>query len=234
MGRVEVRRGGNQKAAPFPRPAHRTGRARFRHPALRQVSPPGSRRSTYRFLLRLAIQLPLKPSDRFRCLQAHRQSPHLGFFASTPEVRVLPSASITRHPRYCDPLRVPAEPPSLPRTREFTSARTGVPPITQTTFLACRAHYPGGPEPVPASVTSRSVRPSPFLRRVGVHDFTFEACSGFTRVTACKVARPPWWPSSQGSDLARYQTKPLVSYQTYRQLSGWDFHPPVICAVGAH
>src|SRR5208337_4159727 len=27
---------------------------------------------------------------------------------------------------------------------------------------------------------------------VGVHDFTFEACSGFTRVTACRVAQPPW------------------------------------------
>ncbi len=44
----------------------------------------------------------------------------------------------------------------------------------------------------------------------------------------------PKWPLSQGSGPARYRTKPLVSYQTYRQLSGWDFHPPVICAVGAH
>jgi hypothetical protein len=45
--------------------------------------------------------------------------------------------------------------------------------------------------PVQASVTSRSVQPSPFLRRVGVHDFTFEACSSFTRVTAYRVAQPP-------------------------------------------
>ena len=44
----------------------------------------------------------------------------------------------------------------------------------------------------------------------------------------------PRWPLSQGSDLARYRPKPLVSYQTYRQLSGWDFHPPAICAAGAH
>ena len=114
-----------------------------------------------------------------RCLHPH------------PEVRVLPSPGITRLPRYCDPLRVPAEPPSLARAWELTCARTGVPPIAQTTCPACRAHYPGGPEPVPASVTSRSVRPSPFLRRVGVHDFTFEACSGFTHVTAGRVARPP-------------------------------------------
>ena len=113
------------------------------------------------------------------------------FLHQHPEVRVLPFTGITRLPRYYDPLRVPAEPPSLPKAWEFASARTGVPPITQTTFLACRAHYPGGPEPVHASVTSRSVRPSPFLRRVGIHDFTFEACSGFTRVTACRFAQPP-------------------------------------------
>src|SRR5215211_6740645 len=28
-------------------------------------------------------------------------------------------------------------------------------------------------------------------RRVGVRDFTFEACSGFTRVTARRIAQPP-------------------------------------------
>ena len=36
-----------------------------------------------------------------------------------------------------------------------------------------------------------STRPSPTDRRVGIHDFTFEACSGFTRVTARWVAQPP-------------------------------------------
>jgi len=41
------------------------------------------------------------------------------------------------------------------------------------------------------SVASRPVQPSPLFRRVGIHDFTFEACSGFTRVTACRVAQPP-------------------------------------------
>jgi len=42
------------------------------------------------------------------------------------------------------------------------------------------------------------------------------------------------WPLSQGFDLNRYRIKPLVSYQIYRQLSVWDFHPLVICALGAH
>jgi len=44
----------------------------------------------------------------------------------------------------------------------------------------------------------------------------------------------PWWPLSQGSGPACYRSMPLVSYQTYRQPSGWDSHPPVIRAVGAH
>ncbi len=37
----------------------------------------------------------------------------------------------------------------------------------------------------------RPARPSPYLRRVGVRDFTFEACSGFTRITARWIAQPP-------------------------------------------
>src|SRR4051812_29630252 len=44
---------------------------------------------------------------------------------------------------------------------------------------------------VRVSVASPSARPSPFLRRVGVRDFTFEASSGFTRVTACRIAPSP-------------------------------------------
>ena len=32
------------------------------------------------------------------------------------------------------------------------------------------------------------LRPSPNIGRVGFHDCTFEACSRFTRVTACQVA----------------------------------------------
>src|SRR5215469_6631107 len=49
-----------------------------------------------RFRLRLTIQLSLKGPDLFRCFQAHRQSPLLTIFESTPEVRVLPSIGVTR------------------------------------------------------------------------------------------------------------------------------------------
>src|SRR6516165_10080688 len=45
---------------------------------------------------------------------------------------------------------------------------------------------------VPARVSSLSMQPSPLSGRVGVHITTFEACSSFTRVTACRVARLPY------------------------------------------
>jgi len=46
-------------------------------------------------------------------------------------------------------------------------------------------------EQVHLSISSLSVLPSPVNRRVGIHDFTFGACSSFTRVAACQIACPP-------------------------------------------
>src|SRR5205814_9745779 len=46
-------------------------------------------------------------------------------------------------------------------------------------------------ERVHASIASPSTRPSPLCRRVGIRDFTCEACSDFTHVTARQIARPP-------------------------------------------
>src|SRR3954471_23076032 len=98
-----------------------------------------------RLALRLLVQLPLKHPDLYWCFQAHRQSPLLSFFKSTSEVRAFPSAGITRHRRYRDPLRLPSLAVILKTTlKAVTSAIPGSPPITQTTFPTCRAHYPGG------------------------------------------------------------------------------------------
>src|SRR6202011_1675956 len=104
------------------------------------------------------------------------------------------------------------------------STGTGSPSITQITFPACRAQYPGGPNRC-VSVSSLSARPSPVNRRVGIHDFTFGACSSFTRVTACKVARPPKGGLlSRGFDPASYPTKPLGSYHVLPTTTWMD--PP--------
>src|SRR5215471_7978315 len=118
------------------------------------------------------------------------------------------------------------------------------PSLTQITFPACRAHYPGGPDQVrslvdelrvPARVSSLSVRPSPLSWRVGVHITTFEACSSFTRVTACKVAHLPFvgfiarLPPSR---LPGSGARKLPS--STNNLLGWGLPPLVTCAFEAH
>src|SRR5262249_12915357 len=46
-------------------------------------------------------------------------------------------------------------------------------------------------EQVRVSIASPLMQPSPNGRRVGIRIVTFEACSGFTRVTAHRIAQPP-------------------------------------------
>jgi hypothetical protein len=115
-----------------------------------------------------------------------------------------------------------------------TLAATGLPRFTD--------HLPGVLCPLPRriervhlSIASPSARPSPFLRRVGIRDFTFEACSGFTRVTARRVARPP-----KAAFVTRLRSGQLPN-RTARQLpdlstpiwvdSSSTGHP---CLCGAH
>src|SRR3954469_15713447 len=91
-------------------------------------------------------------------------------------------------------------------------SRDGSPPMTRITLPACRAPYPGGSRRVPVSIASPLTRPSPFPRRVGIRIFTFEACSGFTRVTARWIAQPP-----KAAFVTRLQPSQLPD-QTARQL----------------
>ena len=94
--------------------------------------------------LRLAIQLSLKVriiSGVSRLITNH---PGLAIFESTPEVRVLPSAGVIRLQRSYDPVRLPPMPAACCDVEAATLTTNGSPPITRTTFLTCRAHYPGG------------------------------------------------------------------------------------------
>jgi hypothetical protein len=84
------------------------------------------------------------------------------------------------------------------------------------------------------SIASPLMQPSPNGRRVGIRIVTFEACSGFTHVTARWIAQPP-----KATFVTRLQppgcpTEPLVSFQTNRQLSGWNLPPLIVRAFGAH
>ena len=87
-----------------------------------------------------------------------------------------------------------------------------------------------------------STRPSPNSGWVGIRIVLFEACSGFTRVTARTLAQPPSCgtharrgrPLSRGFDGTSCPATPPVCYQLNRQLAGWNPPPQVFRAVEAH
>ena len=98
--------------------------------------------------------------------------------------RSYPASSVLR------PRPTPVRSAALRDVEAATFDRTGLP--------RCPLHPSGVPCPLPrriervhVSIASPSVRPSPFCRRVGIRISTFEACSGFTRVTARRIAQPP-------------------------------------------
>jgi hypothetical protein len=135
----------------------------------------------------------------------------VSIFKSAPEVRALSSPGITRLHRYYDPVRLPPQPPSTEGVEAATFATTGLPRYPH--------HHSGVPCPLPRrieqvrlSIASPSVRPSPYSRRVGIRSSTFEACSGFTHVTARRIAQPP-----KAAFVTRLRSSQLPS-QTARQL----------------
>jgi len=88
---------------------------------------------------------------------------------------------------------------------------------------------------VPAPGSSLSVLPSPFSGRVGFHSITFEACSSFPRVTACRVAHLPYVSFIARLHPSRFPgsgARKLPSSTNH--LLGWVLPPLVTCAVEAH
>src|SRR6476620_11037284 len=59
---------------------------------------------------------------------------HLAFFESTPEVRVLSSAGVTRLQRSYDPVRLPPMPPPEATLRPLPSHQTGLPRLPEPPF----------------------------------------------------------------------------------------------------
>ena len=106
------------------------------------------------FRLRFEVKLSLESPNLFRCFQAHRQSPRLVSFKSTPEVRGLSSTSITRLHRSYAPLRLPPRPAPKALLRVATPHPGRVSHGTQDTFLTCHPHYPGRWEWVLTTVSS--------------------------------------------------------------------------------
>jgi hypothetical protein len=108
------------------------------------------------------------------------------------------------------------------------------PPITQVTFLACRAHYPGGPGRVlvgffPACAafpqSQRGRRPHLHFRGL-LKLHSRYGLPGRSPAISRLCHKAPVQPVSQPHRLS--------ATMSYRQLHEWDLPPPVICALGAH
>jgi len=75
--------------------------------------------------------------------------------------------------------------------RPLPSSRTGLPRLRDPLSRRAVPITPADRSRCVCRLLPRTVLPSPFFGRVGVHDFPFEACSGFTHVTARRFAPPP-------------------------------------------
>src|SRR6266851_368931 len=93
-----------------------------------------------------------------------------------------------------------------------TLTRNGSPPITTNHPSDVLCPLPRRIKRVRVSIASPLVQPSPNGRRVGIRIVTFEACLGFTRVTARRIAQPP-----KVTFVTRLQSHQLPS-ETARQL----------------
>ncbi len=188
----------------FPRPARRTGRADLPHPAPGLVSRRGIRgcpRTTLppcpslgdlvAFPLGLGVEL-LRQGPDSRAFSGSWPITHPLLLPKHPEPGPLPSTGITRLRQYYGPLRVPHRPAPKEQLRASDSRTVWASRVATRSFSTCHPHYPGEPPGARSVVPPRVLRPSPLCRRVGARNFTFEACSGFTRVTARGFASSPF------------------------------------------
>ena len=169
--------------APFPHPAHRTGQADLPHPALGQDFTPSLSRAT-----------PSAVSEHSSELIGCPISRSFPTYCVCLELRSLPSTGITRLQRYYEPLRHPKAPGlSLTGFRLVLADHAlGLPVLRTLSLCTCCRHYPGAASGRTASLTSPSRVSLPRKgRRVGLRIVLFEACSAFTRVTACTLAPSP-------------------------------------------
>jgi hypothetical protein len=105
-----------------------------------------------------------------------------------------PPTGITRLPWYYGPLRHPDRPSlslagvQLGVTRPHPTGLPVLRPVPM--YMHADATTPVGPLAADAH-RHQGRRPSPLFRRVGSHITLFEACSAFTHVPACMLAKPP-------------------------------------------
>ena len=179
-----------------------------------------------RFRLRLDVELPPKAPELLGCCQDHRQSPLLAIIKSAPEVRALCSAGITRPHSSYGPVRRPRGPSPKVTSRARPSSPPGLPRLPVSLFQRAVPTTPADQDGCTCRLLPPPARPSPDHRRVGIRDFTFKACSGFTRITARWIAQPPKTAFVTGLRSIRLpgQTACQLSDQTDNCLGGSFLH----------
>ncbi len=80
--------------------------------------------------------------------------------------------------RYHDPGRRPLAPPSKPALGPQPPCSMGLPRLPASPFQRAVPTTPANRDGCSCRLLPRPARPSPNLRRVGIRDFTFKACSG--------------------------------------------------------
>ena len=118
--------------------------------------------------------------------------------------------------------------------RPLPSPSDASPPITQTTFPTCRAHYPGGSNGCACRLLPRS-RSLPQMAGGSASALSLSrpAQASLALRPAGSLSRLKR-PLSRGSSPAGYPAKLLVSFRINRQLSGWNLPPLMIRAFEAH
>ena len=122
----------------------------------------------------------------------------------------------------------------LARRRLPRTPATGLPRLPVSPSLRAVPTTPADRNGCIRRLLPRSTRPSPNLRRVGVHIFTFEAAQ------ASLAFGPQGRSTAQGGLCHRASLPPvtrqdrLSATRSNRQLSGWILPPLVLRAVGAY
>ena len=174
-------------------------------------------------ILRLAIQLDLKFPYLTRCCQTHRQSPLLPSFTSTPEVRALSSAGVTRPHRSYGPLRLPDWPPPFLATFGAATPSQSRASLTDPNHLPCMpcsiprwtgsgarwlasCAFPRGFLPCPCSLPRYrgGSASTSLLSRPAQASHALRPAELLTHHT---------WALSRGSALTSFPTRTLASYQ---------------------
>ena len=97
--------------------------------------------------------------------------------------------------------------PVDPQTAEITEWR--FPCCVRSSTRTCHRQYPGKIDGTHSLVPSHRLRPSPENWRVGSCITRFEACSTFTHVMACTLAKTPSRPSTPKAPTASLPLPPL-------------------------